>query len=455
MGSQADGSDGALELQCPICYGCEASDELATLVCGHVFHASCLAKCLAHKAVCPSCRPGGRDAAAHPKCPCKTGQPIRLYNMQRHHCSSGTAGRAARSPLPAGSASPALVAIAMAERRAAGAREERLREALEEERRKVAGLEVEVGALGGTLGRVCCGAWENRRPRAEERGQLASAREAVTPDQCRPHDRAERRKLRLASQELEHKVATARLADDKARVEVRERELSDELARTRTALHNTRMDLEKCRTTVNERDMVVMRLKREVAVQRSKAGGAAAPQPRELAELLGEHKEDWQVVYTLKVEDLRRAQEAAAGLQAALTRALLDGDTRVTAERLAGAERIKAVSQERDEWKREVMNLEFKLNEVKASVWQQQRPQQRQQGAAGRPPAIPGPGPGAGPGGGGAAGSLPASAPSGGVYGRASGGGGGGSLIVEGPDGRGGTTRFPLASSYAHNAARM
>lgn len=47
---------------------------------------------------------------------------------------------------------------------------------------------------------------------------------------------------------------------------------------------------DKARAAVYERDDAVMRLKREVALQRARAGGSAALQPREVAELLGERK---------------------------------------------------------------------------------------------------------------------------------------------------------------------
>ncbi|GLC60256.1 hypothetical protein PLESTB_001591400 [Pleodorina starrii] len=220
---------------------------------------------------------------------------------------------------------------AAAEQRAAQ-REARLREALQEERQRAVELE------------------------AELEKQLAEVVKA--------QEKAERRKQRLASNEREHQLATARLTEDKSRLEARERELGEELTRVRQALHGTRMDLDKARAAVYERDDAVMRLKREVAMQRARAGGSAALQPREMAELLGERKEDWQAVYSMKVEELRRAQEVAAELRTEVARGKTDAEARVAAERLAGAERVKSVSKERDEVKRELMELEYKLHEA-------------------------------------------------------------------------------------------
>ncbi|GLI59527.1 hypothetical protein VaNZ11_001419 [Volvox africanus] len=325
-----------LELHCPICYGEQGDSDFSTLICGHIFHEKCLTRSLRIKKECPSCRcparplDNGRGSSSHPKCPCKTGQPLRLFHLQRPRGGEDAAAAALRA---VGGPSGAVVdaAVLATVKQLMADRESQLQEALREQRERAAGLEVEL---------------------EKERAEVVKAQE-----------KAERRRERLEVMKKEHQLNTARLTEDKYRLEARERELMEELICARKALHGMRMDLDKARATVYERDEAVMRLKREVAMQRARAGGSAALQPRELSELLGERKEDWQAVYSMKVEELRRAMEVVAELRAEVAHRKTDGDTRVAAERLAGAERLKAVAQERDDAKRELMELEYKVHE--------------------------------------------------------------------------------------------
>ncbi|GIL58824.1 hypothetical protein Vafri_13804 [Volvox africanus] len=335
-----DGGE-ALELHCPICYGEQGDSDFSTLICGHIFHEKCLTQSLRIKKECPSCRcparplDKGLGSSSHPKCPCKTGQPLRLFHLQRPRSGEGAAAAALRALAGASGAVVDAAVLATAKQLMAD-RESQLQEVLREQRERAAGLEVEL---------------------EKERAEVAKAQE-----------KAERRRERLAVMREEYQLNATRLTEDKCRLEVRERELMEELTRLQKALHGVRMDLDKARATVYERDEAVMRLKREVAMQRARAGGAAALQPREMAELLGERKEDWQAVYSMKVEELRRAMEVVAELRTEVALSKTDGDTRVAAERLAGAERLKAVVQERDDAKRELMELEYKLHEAQRQL---------------------------------------------------------------------------------------
>ncbi|GIL77162.1 hypothetical protein Vretimale_3156 [Volvox reticuliferus] len=337
---EMDGGE-ALELHCPICYGEQGDSGFSTLICGHIFHEKCLTQSLRIKKECPSCRcparplDTGRGSSSNPKCPCKTGQPLRLFHLQRPRNGEDAAAAAFRGLAGASGAALDAAVLATAKQWMAN-REAQLQEAFREQRERAAELEVEL---------------------EKKRAEVAKAQE-----------KAERRKQRLAVMEKEHHLNTTRLTEDKLRLEVRERELTEELTRLRQALHGMRMDLDKARATVYERDEAVMRLKREVAIQRARAGGSAALQPREMAELLGERKEDWQAVYSIKVEELRRAMEVVAELRVELALSKTEGDTRVASERLAGAERLKAVAQERDDAKRELMELEYKLHEAQRQL---------------------------------------------------------------------------------------
>ncbi|EFJ44333.1 hypothetical protein VOLCADRAFT_95510 [Volvox carteri f. nagariensis] len=381
-----------LELHCPICYGEQGESGYSTLVCGHIFHEKCLSQSLRLRKECPSCRcparpldTGRRDANSQPKCPCKTGQPLRLFHLQRPR--SGADATSTPGHLSVGAVGSAVdsAILAAVEQRAAQ-RESRLREALQEERERAATLEAQLEAQLADIaktqarvrfgvGGVCLGpSFMVLGPIAMGCTEHMKVQSGIVPVLLFGGEKAERRKQRLAAQERDHKLATARLSEDKSRLEARERELAEELTRVRQALHGTRMDLEKARAAVYERDDAVMRLKREVAMQRARAGGSAALQPRELAELLGERKEDWQAVYSMKVEELRRAGEVAAELRAEVTRARTDADSAVAAERLAGAERVKAVAQERDDAKRELMELEQQLRVHELGCGPESRP---------------------------------------------------------------------------------
>ncbi|GFR42038.1 hypothetical protein Agub_g2825, partial [Astrephomene gubernaculifera] len=151
-----DGGD-PLELHCPICYSDDNDLGYATLVCGHVFHTRCLTTALKSKKECPTCRCPAkpvdsvrRDAPnpTHTRCPCKTGQPIKLYHLQKPKSDSEGAAAAfsasAAGGGTAGAAAVALLAAAQEAAQRAQQREGRMREALQEERRRVAELEAEV-----------------------------------------------------------------------------------------------------------------------------------------------------------------------------------------------------------------------------------------------------------------------------------------------------------------------
>ncbi|KAG2495271.1 hypothetical protein HYH03_006544 [Edaphochlamys debaryana] len=336
-----DGGD-LLELQCPICYGEVTEGGFTSLICGHLFHEPCLDQALARKKECPVCRcpakptsTRARDGAAQLQCPCKTGKPIKLFHLQR---SRGGGAAASLSPLlrgqrggsqGAGAALDAAVAAALA---AAEQRERSLREALSQERQQVASLEADL---------------------ERQAAELQAAQE-----------KAERRKVRLASAEREHVVALARAGDERARLETAEREQRDEAARLQRALHGVRRELDAAKTQLFEEGQTLMRLRRELAISRTQKGGSAAPQPQQLAELLGEHKEDWQLVYSLKVDELRRAHEEVAALQAERAKAATEAEARVAATRLEWEGKLRAVTQQRDNMRREVATLENKLGRV-------------------------------------------------------------------------------------------
>ncbi|GFR42042.1 hypothetical protein Agub_g2858, partial [Astrephomene gubernaculifera] len=150
-----DGGD-PLELHCPICYSDDNDLGYATLVCGHVFHTRCLTTALKSKKECPTCRCPAkpvdsvrRDAPnpTHTRCPCKTSQPIKLYHLQKpksdsEAAASGAIGAAAAFSASAagggtaGAAAVALLAAAQEAAQRAQQREGRMREALQEERRR-------------------------------------------------------------------------------------------------------------------------------------------------------------------------------------------------------------------------------------------------------------------------------------------------------------------------------
>ncbi|KXZ46847.1 TTL3 protein [Gonium pectorale] len=174
-------------------------------------------------------------------------------------------------------------------------------------------------------------------------------------------EKAEQRKQRLVAKEREHATATQRLTEDKARLEAEAREREQELRRAHQALHVMRIEKEKTSVALAERDNEVMRRKREAALLKAKLGGAGAPQLPELVELLGDCKEDWQVAYSIKVEELKRAQEAAAEVRSELERVSREAAQRLKTEQLANAEAMKAVMKERDECKRQAIALEYKL----------------------------------------------------------------------------------------------
>ncbi|GFR42037.1 hypothetical protein Agub_g2824, partial [Astrephomene gubernaculifera] len=60
----------------------------------------------------------------------------------------------------------------------------------------------------------------------------------------------------------------------------------------------------------------------------------------------------------------RRAQDLAAELRADMARAAVEAEAKLQAEKLAGAERVKEMTQQRNECKREVLELEYKLHEA-------------------------------------------------------------------------------------------
>ncbi|KAG2440003.1 hypothetical protein HXX76_004120 [Chlamydomonas incerta] len=291
------------------------------------------------------------------------------------------------SPLPGGAGmgaaaggEPGVDAAVLA---AAKQRAERLREALDEERQRGAELE--------------------------------QALQLQVEETSRALEKAERRKQRLAAMEHEHKLVAARLESDRSRLEERVKWLEDEAAARAKSLQALRGEVAKLRSDLGDKDQQVMRARREAANCRARLG-AAPPTAVELMELAGDDKVSWAQVYSITVEERNRALDEARRLQEAVAKGRLEMATRAAAERLAGEERVKERDAELDRRRREIMQLEYKLNELQAQLAdaqrqgsasqsltpvptqpaaglaappQQHQPQPRPQGARAQPAAFP------------------------------------------------------------------